>query len=123
MQFPGMKPRRKASKPRGVVIGNVHDFDMERLQRTATRLGSLRKSRSDVYDAASGTLVVDDDETGLTVHHEVDPEVKAAMQRFSETARSRGLWLAVGGGILLGLLLAGMTWWFATQSGDGKKRR
>lgn len=121
---------------RGVVIGNVRDpnfggrktvqsfddIDLEALRRARARLYAQDVYTQDVLNAQTGQL---EDESGLTIHHEVDPALKAQLAQLGQTAKTRGIWIAGALGVLLGLLLAGMTWWLAQQvlRGGGGSRR
>lgn len=95
---------------RGVVIGNIYDMDAARFQKLKQR----RAARRDVYDANVGALL-GEDETGLTVTHEVDPKITTAITKFGETTKSRAIWISGIAGILVGLLVGGMIWWASTQ--------
>lgn len=104
---------------RGVVVGNIYEDEVEQLRRRRVQFqkrarAAAATAAADVWDSSTGNIV--DDQTGLTVHHEVDPELKQQITNFTAAAKSRGIWVAAGFGLLLGLLLAGLTWWFANQA-------
>lgn len=100
------------------------DIDMEAFRRARARARVYAKDvyTQDVINAQTGQL---EDESGLTIHHEVDPALKAQLAQLGQTAKTRGIWIAGALGVLLGLLLAGMTWWLAQQvlRGGGGSRR
>lgn len=109
-----------------VVIGNIYDsvgdFDVRAAHRTRARMQRLRASAAaaGVWNASTGAL---EDQSGLTMRHTLDPAVQAEVHRLSEGLRGRGFWVAALGGLVLGLLLAGLIWWMNSQAQGGRGRR
>ena len=95
-----------------VVIGNVRDPEWARLRRMSGRMRRVA-GRRDVWDAGRGEMI---DETGLTMHHELPPNVASDLHKLAENVKSGRTWLAVLGGFLVGILLAGIAWWMTTQN-------
>lgn len=97
-----------------VVIGNVYDLQQAREARS--HLARARATRARIANARAGLIKIGalEDQTGLTIHHEVevDPELKGQVQQLSGALKNRGIWVAAAGGMLLGLLLAGMAYWY-----------
>lgn len=98
-----------------VVIGNV--YDLQKVRDSRVNLARARATRERLAHARAGLIrigALPEDESGLTIHHEVevDPELKGQVERLSGALKNRGIWVAAAGGLLLGLLLAGMAYWY-----------
>lgn len=89
----------------GVVIGNIYDMQAKRTERLRRRAQAVRSS--------VGYIPMD--QSGITVHHEMDPELKADVTQLTQSIRSRGIWVAALGGLLLGLLI-GVAIWYAINN-------
>lgn len=96
-----------------VVLGNIRDPQMRRLASAAERLRSVRRRAGPVWNASTGAL---EDETGLTVHHEIDPRVQEDLHRLSDGIKSSRKWMFALGGLIVGLLLAGIVWWMTRNN-------
>lgn len=87
-----------------VVIGNIYDLQAERVAKLRRRADALRLRERKLQK-------FHEDESGLTVHHELDPALKAEVTHLRTAIENRGIWVAALGGLLLGLLLAAAAWW------------
>lgn len=98
-----------------VKIGNIRDPHMARMVQAAGRLRKVsQKRRGPVWDPEREALA--EDETGLTMVHDLDPGVKSDFHKISESLKNTRGWMFALGGLLLGLLIAGIAWWMTTQN-------